>query len=123
MTRTTQPKSLVAALDKGVRDAGEDLTDRDVPTIAAARAYATQVDAVLSDPDTPAADKVKALHVVPHFVAACKMLGLNPLGREEIAKAHAVAQKTEAANQPPEPALRGSAKLRAATGGALRSAS
>ena len=114
MTRTTRPKSLVAALDKGVRDAGEDLSERDVPTIAAARAYATQVDAVLGDPDATPGERVKALHVLPHFVNACRMLGFNPMGREEIAKVRANAAEVRSrTTPPPSPVAKGSAKLRA----------
>lgn len=116
MTRPQKPKTLTAALEKGIRDAGDSLTDRDWPTIQAARTYAETVDAVLEDPDTTPGERVKVLHVLPHLVNACRLLGFNPIGREEIEVARARAAEIKARTSTPKgPKLKGSAALKHAT--------
>lgn len=117
MTRPQKPKTLTAALERGIRAAGDDLTDRDMPTVMAARTYAATVDAVLEDPNTTPGERVKALHVLPHLVNACRMLGFNPIGRQEIEAVRARAAEIKARTKAPQgPRLKGSAALKAATG-------
>lgn len=105
--------NLRRSVDAAVKAAGDRLTPEDAATIAAARAYATVVDEVLQDPEVDGEAKTKALHAIPHLTNTLRMLGLNPIGRQEIA---AMKAKADAAKAPAPAKTKGSAALKQATG-------
>lgn len=115
MTTTQRRGVLLAAVNKSVKAAGDRLGDQDQATIEVARAYARQIDAVISDPDQSDGEKVKTLHLAPHLVAALKTLGLNEAGREEInlIRARVEATRSKADQAKSDTPLTGSAALKA----------
>ena len=114
------------AVDESIKAAGDALTDMDKATIAAARAYATQIDEVLHDAELDNEAKTKALHAIPHLTSPANVGLFGRFGvlserelaaRQEIALAKA---KADAAKPAAPAKSKGSAALKSATRGGLK---
>ncbi len=79
-----EPLSLIGEFRVTVAASGRLRGDVDAALVAAGEAICRQVDATLSNEDSSATDKTKALYLLPHLVNILREMEATPRSRTEV---------------------------------------